>query len=308
MKTIKTRAAVAVIGLALLGVSACGGSDSSGKPAEDDLGLARDGEVSVGFMNGLMPYVGLEKGKLTGVDGDLFLKAAAPLDLKIKPQGLEFSAMIAGVQSGRYDIGIGGIAWTEEREKQGVFTDPVYYSPALLLSRPGVTVKTIADLDGLSIGAVTGSLNDDATRATPGVKAQTYPAWAQAIADLEAGRLDAINIDPLTAVYLRDTRKDLADYETSVIDPPTEAELAKSPGLQGYNPYQVVWYCSPKAKNLCAKLTDQINDMYADGSSKEILTEWGVDATSFLTSTPDATTLRVGKDRDDTWVAPTVGG
>ena len=37
--------------------------------------------------------------------------------------------MLAGVQSRRMDITIGGVAWTKDRQKQGLFTDPPYYSP-----------------------------------------------------------------------------------------------------------------------------------------------------------------------------------
>ena len=37
--------------------------------------------------------------------------------------------MLGGVQSHRVDVSIGGIAWSEERQKEGLFTDPAYYSP-----------------------------------------------------------------------------------------------------------------------------------------------------------------------------------
>ncbi len=41
----------------------------------------------------------------------------------------DFNGMLGGVQSHRVDISIGGIAWTAERQKEGLFTDPAYYSP-----------------------------------------------------------------------------------------------------------------------------------------------------------------------------------
>ncbi|MEV4379572.1 ABC transporter substrate-binding protein [Streptosporangium sp. NPDC049644] len=315
---VRSRRLVAAACLTLattLGLAACG-SDAGSGPATDagsgtaaaeDLGVNKAGQVSVGFMNGLMPYVGLEKGALTGVEGELFTLAAKDLGLEVQAQGMEFSAMIAGVQAGRYDIGIGGISWTKDRSQVGVMSDPIYYSPALMLTRPGVKATSVTELKGLNVGAVTGSINDEAVRATPDVKARTYPAWAQAISDLAAGRLDAINIDPLTAVYLRDTRPDLKNLEVQTMTPPTDEEVAANPGLQGFRPYQVVWYCSKKAEKLCGKLDGVTNGWFTSKTSGEVLTKWGVNATDFLTATPEMTTVRKGVDRPDTWTAPTAG-
>jgi ABC-type amino acid transport substrate-binding protein len=301
--------ALAAVTASMFGLAACGSdSKESGRAGSSgsDLGLNRAGTVSVGYMNGLMPYVGVENGVLTGVDGDLFKKAVEPLDLQIKPQGSEFSAMIAAVQSGRLDIGIGGIAWTEEREKAGVFSDPVYYSPLVLLTKPGLSVSKIDDLKGLDIGAVTATLNLEAAQAVPGAKAHTYPDWNKTLADLKAGRLDAASIDPLVVVYAQQSDPDLKDFGVSVIEQPNEEQLKANPKLSAFNQYQVVWYCSKKAKALCEKLSAQIDDMYADGSSKAILTKWGVDAQSFLTGTDLMAKQRAGIDRPDDWTAPTV--
>jgi len=304
------RVAAACLTLAAaLGLAACGSDpDPNTAATAQDLGLVRPGEVTVGFMNGLMPYVGSEKGALTGLEGELFTQAAKELDLTVKPQGLEFSAMIAGVQAGRYDIGIGGISWTKDRSQVGVMSDPIYYSPALMLTRPGVKATSVAELKGLNVGAVTGSINDEAVRATPGAKARTYPAWAQAISDLAAGRLDAINIDPLTAVYLRDTRPDLKGFEVQTMTPPTDEDVAANPGLQGFRPYQVVWYCSKKAKPLCGELDKITRGWFATTTSSDVLKKWGVDPTDFLTGAPEMSTIRHGVDRPDSWTAPTAGG
>jgi ABC-type amino acid transport substrate-binding protein len=298
------------VAASLLSLAACG-SDSKdsaeGTSAGAGLGLNKSGTVSVGYMNGLMPYIGEKSGELTGVDGDLFKKAIEPLDLSISPQGSEFSAMIAAVQSGRLDIGIGGIAWTEEREKAGIFSDPVYYSPLVLLTRPGVDVSTVDDLDGLDIGAVTATLNLEAAQAVPGAKAHTYPDWNKTLADLKAGRIDAASIDPLVVVYAQQNDPDLKDYGVDVIEQPTEEQLAANPKLSAFNQYQVVWYCSKKAKKLCGTLSDQIDEMYANGSSQSILTKWGVEADKFLTGSDLMSEQRAGIDRPEGWTAPSVG-
>lgn len=303
--------------VSLVGLAACsssGGASPSGSngtrssgsgAARSDLGLISPGTVRVGFMNGLMPYVGLKNGALTGVDGDLFKRAVAPLGLKVDAQGSEFSAMIAGVQSRRLDIGIGGIAWTAERAKAGIYTDPVYYSPLVMLTRPGLTVKTVDDLKGLKIGAPTATLNLQAAQAA-GADAIAYPDWNKTLADLTAGRLDAASVDPLVVVDAQKNDPALKNYGVDVIAQPTAAQLASNPALSAFNEYQVAWYCSPKAKNLCAALSKQIDKMYKNGSSKQILTSWGVDAKKFLTASPLMSKQRDGVDRPAGWTAPTL--
>lgn len=285
--------------------SSSAGPASSGSASTGDLGLISKGTVKVGFMNGLMPYVGLKGSALTGVDGDLFTHAVAPLGLKVDARGSEFSAMIAGVQSRRLDIGIGGIAWTAEREKAGVYTDPVYYSPLVMLAKPGLRLSTVDELKGLKIGAPTATLNLQAAQAA-GADAKAYPDWNKTLADLKAGRLDAASVDPLVVVDAQKNEPGLKNYTVDVIAQPTAAQLAKKPALSAFNEYQVAWYCSPKAKKLCAALSTQIDKMYTDGSSKQILTSWGVDADKFLTASPLMSSQRRGVDRPADWTAPTV--
>jgi ABC-type amino acid transport substrate-binding protein len=287
------------------GTTGAGNSASSGDTATANLGLLSAGTVKVGFMNGLMPYVGLKGGALTGVDGDLFTHAVQPLGLKVDAQGSEFSAMIAGIQAGRLDIGIGGIAWTAAREKVGVYTDPVYYSPLVMLTKPGLTLKTVDDLKGKKIGAPTATLNLQAAQAA-GADAKAYPDWNKTLADLESGRLDAASVDPLVVVDAQKNVPALKNFSVDVIQQPTADQLAANPALSAFNEYEVAWYCSPKAKNLCAALSTQIDKMYSDGSSKQILTTWGVDADKFLTSIPAMSAERAGVDRPAGWTAPTI--
>ena len=126
------------------------------------------------------------------------------------------------------------------------------------------------------------------------------------MADLKAGRLDAASIDPLVVAYAQKTDPDLKDFGVSVIDQPTEEQLKANPKLSAFNQYQVVWYCSKKATALCGKLSEQIDQMYTDGSSKDILTKWGVDAQKFLQGTDLMAKQRAGIDRPTGWVAPSV--
>jgi polar amino acid transport system substrate-binding protein len=73
-----------------------------------------------------MPYTALRGGKLIGLDSDIINSIAKKLDLKVEPQLTDFNGMLGGVQSRRVDITVGGVAWSKERQQQGLFTDPPY--------------------------------------------------------------------------------------------------------------------------------------------------------------------------------------
>ncbi|MEU6069753.1 MULTISPECIES: hypothetical protein [Streptomyces] len=46
------------------------------------------------------------------------------------------------------------MAWSADRHKQGLFTDPPYYSPPATAGRSGRTYETVDDVKGLNLGTV----------------------------------------------------------------------------------------------------------------------------------------------------------
>lgn len=307
-KWLRLRPAGAAICVAML-AAACGGggSDSSSATGSKNLKTLQQGTVSVALTNGLMPYVGLDaSNKLTGAEGDLFKKAANKLGLKVRPQGMEFSSLLAGIQSNRYDVGIGGIAWSKERANSALFTDPVYYSPVATLSRKGVSIHKIQDFEGHSVGALTATLNFKGLQAVPNVKLRAYPNAQAAVLDLAAGRIDSLSLDVLTVAYIKKTRPDLNDFTLTAIDAPTKADLKQHPGWSNFQPYQVAWYCSKKAAKLCKALSKVTDSWYQDDTTSSVLKRWGGDPNALLKSTPYLAKQRQGVDRPTAWQAPTL--
>lgn len=290
---------------AALAVGAAGAQTASAA-SQDDLGLRTAGTVAVTYPIGYMPYAGeTESGELTGLEGELFLKATEGLGLDIEVHGVKFPALLAGIQSGRYDVGIGGIGWGVKRAETGVFTDPVYYSPITAMCKPGVTVDSVDDMPGQAIGVVTGTLQAGAIRSVPGVDVKTYPNSQTAIADLASKRLDCIAVDALTVSYIRQKRPDLQAFSIYAVQPPTDAQLKNNPKLKLLMPYQVVWYCSKRAAEFCAQMTTEIRKWYDDGTLQAALKAWGIDNPEpFLTKTKSLQEIRIGVDRPEGWVAP----
>ena len=92
-----------------------------------------------------------ENDVLTGFDieiGTLIAKG-----LGVEPQFLEtdWASILAGVDTGRFDIACNGVGYTEERAEKYTFSDPyVYTEIALVVKNTNEDIKTLEDLKGRS--------------------------------------------------------------------------------------------------------------------------------------------------------------
>lgn len=297
-KSLRSRRALlgSVALTAVVALTGCGSSTAS------DAG----GQTVTVAVTPTMPYIGLENGKLTGLDGDLFNKAAAKLGLTVKPLAVDFPGLLAGVQSGRYDMGIGGISWTEERAKAGIFTDPPYYSPAVLAEKPGTGARTVKDLEGKKLATVQSFFYIPALQKVPGATLQTYPTFQAALMDLSAGRVDIAFLDPLTVVYTKKKNPSL-NYDTVTLEPPTAQDVAQHPEYTAFQPSMSGWYLNKKSTKLRDELTKQIRGYYADGTAAAAVKSWGGDPSGMLTPIPEFATQRAKVDRAADWTPPGAG-
>jgi ABC-type amino acid transport substrate-binding protein len=289
-------AAVAASCLLVLGLTACGGGSDS-EPGEGKETL------QVAITPGLMPYVGDENGALTGLDGELFTKAAGDLGLDIEVSTVQFSALLAGVQSGRYDAGIGNVAWKADRAESGLFTDPPYYSPIAVAAAPGQSFTDIASLEGHNVGSLSGDIFGPALRSLPGTNVRAYPDINAALADVVAGRVDAAVLDALSLSNFKKERPD-ADYTVQTLTPASAAQVQANPELSGLRPYMTGWYLDKSNEELSKQLTEKIRGYYTDGTLNEIVAKWGGDPKAMLTPDPDFAAERIAVDRPEGWTPP----
>ena len=286
-------------GACVLALTSCG-DDATGSAA--GLDTIQPGVLRVA-VQAYAPYTSVEGGKLTGLDSDILTKAAENLDLKITPQLTDFNGMLGGVQSHRVDVSIGGIAWSEERQKEGLFTDPAYYSPPAMAVHGDEKVSTLADLEGLDLGTVTGYVWVKSIGAIPGAKLHTYPDAVGVLNDLDSGRIDVGFLDPLIIIDALEKRPDF-DFTTQYLTPPTPEEIKASPDLEYLAPYQVSFYVASEAPKLEAALSKEIDKMYENGELTDLITEYGGEPDQFLKPTPEMSTSRQGVDRPADWKAP----
>ena len=142
---------VAALILALVAWWASNSSDDANNEAGADFNLVNPGKLTIVSSGGFVPFTDMENGEMVGYDIDVGREIAKILGLEPQFEKADFSGMITGIQTGRYDIAINSHTITDERKKQVSFTQPYYYSGSMIFSAPGSSVKTVDDLKGATV-------------------------------------------------------------------------------------------------------------------------------------------------------------
>ena len=287
-------------GVCIAALVSCGGGAVS--PEAAGLDTIEPGVILVAVQP-YAPYTTLKADKLSGLDSDILNAAAENLGLKVQPQLTDFNGMLGGVQSRRVDVAIGGIAWSAARQKEGLFTDPAYYSPPAMAVHGSETYSTITDLEGKDLGTVTGYVWVKAIQEIPGAELHAYPDANGVLNDLSSGRIQAGFLDPLIIIDAKAKRPDF-DFTTQYLTPPTAEQIKAVPALEYLAPYQVSFYVAKQEPKLEAALSKEIDAMYQNGELAELITKYGGDPEQFLVPTPEISKARQGVDRAANWTAP----
>ncbi|MFF7640884.1 transporter substrate-binding domain-containing protein [Streptomyces canus] len=302
--------AVALAATVLMSLTAACGSGGDDAPTNVSAKTAALGTLTPGVLKVAIepyaPYTSLQGGKIVGLDGDILTYIAKKLDLEIKPQVTDFAGMLAGVQSHRVDITVGGVAWSADRQKQGLFTDPPYYSPPAMAVRNGRTYTTVGDLKGLDLGTVEGYVWVKSIQAVPKAKLHAYPDANGVFDDLGAGRVDVGFLDPLIIIAAQKQRPDLK-ITTEYLTPPTAAEVKQQPAFAYFQQYQTGFYLPKKATKLERAVSHEIDAMYRNGEMSKLVRKYGGDPQQFLKPAADVAGARRAVDRPRDWNPPAIG-
>ena len=252
-------------------LAACGGSSSSGAVSDDcvpahQFSTISDGTLTVATYD-LPPFSKLERGEITGVEGEIVKAIAAKECLTITPNPVAAAAIIPTVQAGRADLAVGDWYRTTAREEVISFSDPLYIDQMALISKEGYT--KISDLQGKSVGTVDGYLWVDDMKRYLGDSLKVYPSSLNMNQDLQAGRIE-VGIDSYGSGALNN--KD-SDIQVEVAEPFDEVAASLEGAQAGF----------PVPKNnpeLLAALNADLAEMHANGDIATILTENGLEASA----------------------------
>lgn len=176
--------------------------------------IRQAGLLKVATSSSWPPFAYQDKdGKSVGLDIDLVTAIAASLGLKAQFDDIEFTSLVPGVSTGRYDVGVDEMADNAARRDQVQFVD--YYRAGLgLLVKKGSTRMTPADMCGHSLAVTQGSSQQGTAEGiskkceTDGKKPINFVVLqdtGQTILAVSAGRAEGFLTDNVVGKYLTTT-------------------------------------------------------------------------------------------------------
>ncbi|WP_046866771.1 ABC transporter substrate-binding protein [Microvirga massiliensis] len=236
------------------------------KPRVPDSALVKPGALIMSTNPTLPPLQFInQQGELKGMRVELGEAIAKRLCLKPEYVRIEFSAMVPGLQAGRWDMINTGIFFTEERAKM-MFMIP-YESQAISISianKDAGKVTKPEDLAGKTVGVEIGGFEErkikdlDADlrkKGLAGMTIRTFDNFATAYQALRAGQLEAVvSIDGVAKEY-----QDRGDFTRA---------------LSGLFPTPVA--LAFRNKQLAEETLKVLNEMKGDGSFEKLFNSYGV--------------------------------
>jgi len=206
-----------------------------------------------------------QSGALKGMRVELGEAIAKRLCLTPEYVRIEFSAMIPGLQAGRWDVINTGIFYTEERAK--LMQMLIYEDQAISISTTRgnpLKISKPEDLSGKSIGVEIGGFEERKAReldkqltdkGLKGLTIRTFENFAMAFQSLRAGQVEvALSIDSTATEYQK-----RGEFERV---------------LHGLFPTPVA--LAARNRELADAMAKVLNDMKADGSFQKLFDQYGV--------------------------------
>jgi L-cystine transport system substrate-binding protein len=205
------------------------------------------------------PFNYKENNELTGFEVELAKALAQKMGVKAEFSTSEWSAMLAGLQAGKFDIVINQVGITDKRKDTFDFSEPYTLSSPQLIVRSNETrtFKSLSDLKGKKLGLGQGTNYADIAKAVGGIDVKTYPGAQEYLQDLALGRIDAALNDSLLIPFI--VKKTKLPLKAGA--PLGDIEKSGIPFVKG----------NPKFK---ASLNKALADLQADGSFAKISKKW----------------------------------
>lgn len=193
------------VAAAALTLSACGSdadTDSGAASAEGsgEYNTITNGTLVVATEGTYRPFTFHEggAGDLIGYDVEVVTEVAERLDLEVEFEETQFDGIFAGLDANRFDVIANQISINPEREEKYLMSDPYSVSPGVVVVAEGTDdIASLADLDGKT-SAQSLTSNWFGIAEENGANVEAVEGWAQAVALIEQGRVDASVNDKLT--------------------------------------------------------------------------------------------------------------
>jgi polar amino acid transport system substrate-binding protein len=262
----------AVVGLGTLMMAGVAMADDVVKEARDALpAQVRDsGKLKVATSLTWAPFAyKSEDDDAVGIDVGLMKLLASKLGLDPVIDDIKFPAIVPGVTTGRYDVGLNGIDITEERLKV-VDMVPYFTSGSAVLVKKGATNLDPNNLCGVTLAVTQGSAQEQmidslsqkcVAAGKKEIAQEMYPDTAATLLAVANGRGDGFLTATPQGAYVEKT----------------DTKLAMVPGEVKDLPRSVTGFAISKGNEAMHKaLTLAMESAIKDGSYHKLLEEYGV--------------------------------
>lgn len=206
MKARIVTAALVAAAVSLTGCSAVGSGSSA--LADDSLAAVQEaGTLIIGTEGTYRPFSYHEggSGDITGYDVEVIKAVASKLGVTAKFEETQWDGIFAGLEAGRFDVIANQVSITPERKSKYNFSAPYTLSTGVIVVRSDNTsITSFASLAG-KITAQSLTSNWYTLAQDSGANIESVEGWAQSVALVEQGRVDATVNDKLTFLDFKKT-------------------------------------------------------------------------------------------------------
>lgn len=226
--------------------------------------IKKSGKIKIGLMGTYAPYNFLnDKHEVDGFDADVSKEVAKRLGVQVDFITGEFSGLIEGLQTGKYDALVSQVTITDDRKKTMDFSTPyVKNSVSVIVKDDNTSVKAIEDFKGKKIGVGLGTndetyLRNDVLPKVGTFNIVTYNDVITSLTDLNAGRIDAT----LNNIFAIQPLVENNHFKIKTVGPSVKDDFAGI-AIRKNNP------------QLLDALNKALAEMKSDGTFKTIFQKW----------------------------------
>lgn len=199
-----------------------------------------------------------ENGNLSGVDIDVIKAIGEREGFKVDFVPTDWNVLFTGLDEDKYDILISGISWSAERESKYGVSQGYFFSPAsFAYIDKGNSMKTLADLKGLKVGALANSKHEKTANNVGASKVVGGKYGFEIFTQLVQGDIDAMIHE---YVVLKEYQKKYPDQKITIQS--IEDESQKEANF--------VIITKKSNQELLNKINSGISKLKADGTIEKI--------------------------------------
>ena len=157
---------------------------------------ATNGTLKIGICSSSKPFVYKKNDAFAGFDIEFLTSFAKEYGYALDFDDCAFANIMAGIEVGKYDIGVSGITITDERRESVDFSDVYHTEDLVFVIRNLEAADDLTQFNNAALGVVTGSLYGGYSKEQfPNAAIKEFNTFADVLVALKQGRVDGIMLD-----------------------------------------------------------------------------------------------------------------